>query len=653
MSALLLVPALPLLAAMAALVLPRSKGRQPVSGPLTAAATACSLIVLLAIHGKTLALNAGWFTSGGRALSIGLELNGLTWFAALLVAAIAFAVTLYAIGYMAGEPRAATFFAELALFISAMLTLVLSSSLLLLYAAWEIVGLSSWLLIGFHRQDERAAAAAARAFLMTRAADTGFLLAWLLVFTHLGSVDIHDLLAASAGGAISQPFATLLALLFFAAAAGKSAQLPLSIWLPDAMVAPTPVSALLHSATMAAAGVYLLLRLFPLLAAAPAALAVILWLGFLTAVVAALIACADMDLKRILAWSTISQLGEMMIAIGLGAPLAAALHLMAHACFKSTLFMSAGIVDKYAGTRDLRQIGGLRRAVPLTAFCFAVGALALAGIEPTLTETSHDAILVAALRAGSLQACGVLLLLLLAGAYIGRAGFTVFAGSGRSPQNRSAASRGTMQAGMLLAAIAAASMTLPVIALPALLPFQKDSGSSWAVHGLALAAGATGLMLGAASAHWRGAAPLLGSFAALPQVLPAVARLPVRAAFAAAVAAERIECGFDLFARQLAQLVWAAAGGTRSPSPVSAAALARGLDTAGMRLVRFAMEAASGSEQAETRGFEAGGAQLARRLQHAGDRLRALQTGKLYLYTLGLFAWTLAVLLAAAVALAP
>ncbi len=655
MMLLLAVPLLPLLAAIAAIALPQRW--QSAAGMLVIFATGCSLAALTALHGSTTALNASWFATGGRTLSVGIALNGLTWFAAMMVAAIALAVAIYSVGYMKDEPQRARFFAELALFIGAMLTLVLASSLVLLFVAWETVGLASYLLIGFHNREQGAAAAAAKAFLMTRIGDVGFLIAWLLVFMHLGSTDIATLLAASANGALSQPFATLLALLFFSAAVGKSAQLPLSMWLPDAMIAPTPVSALLHSATMVAAGVYLLLRLYPLLAAAPAALDVILWLGFLTAAVAALLATAEMDLKRILAWSTISQLGEMMVAIGLGAPLAAALHLVAHASFKSTLFMTAGAVDKYAGTRDLRLIGGLRRALPVTALCLLVGALSLAGIQPLLSETSHDAILAAALRAGLPQGAGVLLLLLLAGGYIGRAGAATLTGTLRSPETRRDKVSRSMQAGMVLTAIASASITALVVALPALLPFGESPRSPWWVHGAALLAGAAGIALGAASVWRRGAAPLLGAFPlSFQNVLAAATQLPVRAALRCAGAIEGIERRLDDFVRALTNAVWMLARGPEAADRDVAAhaslqTIERGLDVAGLGLANAAWAAARGSERSEASGFHAGGDLLAQWMQRGGAHIRALQSGKLYLYTLGLFVWTLLVLLAAGVAL--
>ncbi len=326
---------------------------------------------------------------------MGLRLDGIAYAAALLVAGISLPVLVYSTAYTAGEEGVPRFFAGMSFFVGAMLTLVLADSLLLLYAAWEWVGLASWLLIGFRFREEEARRAARKAFLVTRIGDSGFLLAWLLVLTTFGSTDLGALLTA-AGDGMPDGLGTLLPLLFFFAAVGKSAQLPLSAWLPPAMAGPTPVSALIHSATMVAAGVFLVLRLWPLFAASPAALQVILWIGGVTALLAALAATVQYDLKRVLAWSTISQLGEMMLALGLGAPLAAAWHLGTHAAFKSTLFLAAGAVEHGGGGRDLRCMGGLAKRLPWSAVAFAVAAVALAGIPPFSGFWSEDAILAAA-----------------------------------------------------------------------------------------------------------------------------------------------------------------------------------------------------------------------------------------------------------------
>ena len=430
MTALLLaIPLLPLLAAMAALCVGR---RVPWGGgEFVVIAVALSLILLI-FNPDGANLSATWFESGGFRLTIGLEVTRLTWFVAMIVASTALGVGIYSLGYMAERPDRPRFFAELGLFVGAMLTLVLSSSLVLLFAAWELVGLASYLLISFDYAKAGAPQAAAKAFLMTRIGDVGLLLGWLLALATIGTTDIDALIGAIGTDRIDSYAITVIAFLVLAGAIGKSAQLPLTGWLPDAMIGPTPVSALLHSATMVAAGVFLVLRLYPLFEAAPAALVALFWIGAATALVAGLIATAEVDLKRILAWSTASQLGEMMIALGLAGPLAASFHLAAHAAFKSTLFLAAGAVQEETGTRALDRLGGLIRAMPFTGAVFLVGALALAGVPPLSGFWSEETILAAAAQSGVATAFLIIALVLLAGIYVGRATTATFFG-GRRP----------------------------------------------------------------------------------------------------------------------------------------------------------------------------------------------------------------------------
>ncbi|MFY9295035.1 MAG: NADH-quinone oxidoreductase subunit L, partial [Methylorubrum rhodinum] len=428
MTVLLAIPLLPLLAATAALGIGR---RLPWGGgELVVGAVALSLASLASLPSDA-ALSATWFESGGYRLTVGLAATPLTWFVAAVVAGVAFCVGLYSLGYMAGRDDRPRFFAELGLFVGAMLALVLSNSLALLFAAWELVGLASFLLIGFDHAEPGAAEAAAKAFLMTRIGDVGLLLGWLLALAAVGTTDVDVLVGAVEGGRIAPGTVTAMALLMLAGAVGKSAQLPLSGWLPDAMVGPTPVSALLHSATMVAAGVFLVLRLYPVFAASPVALDTLFWVGAATALAAGLIATAEADLKRVLAWSTCSQLGEMMVALGLGGPRAAAFHLAAHAAFKSTLFLAAGIVQERAGTRALGRLGGLARALPFAGAAFLVAALSLAGVPPLSGFLSEEAILAVASRHGPGTGSLVVLLVLLGGIYIGRAGAATFLGGRR------------------------------------------------------------------------------------------------------------------------------------------------------------------------------------------------------------------------------
>ena len=389
MTALLLaVPFVPLLAALVIPVL----GKRLPSGWVSAGATGVSLALLLALFGSSPKVTATWLGIGPYTLTVGLSLDSLSYLLALLVVGVGFLVGVYAVGYMADEGGKPRFYSTLSFFIGAMLTLVLSNSLLLLFAAWESVGLASYLLIGFWYTQRDAKEAARKAFLMTRLGDLGLLLGWLLLLLAVGTTDIQSVLGA-VGTALPVGTATLAASLLLLGALGKSAQLPLTAWLPDAMAGPTPVSALIHSATMVAAGVYLLLRLFPLYEAAPGVLTAVLWLGALTALFAALVATVQTDLKRVLAWSTVSQLGEMFFALGLGGAFAAAFHLTAQALFKSVLFLTAGAVGHIVGGYDLRKMGGLWRQLPLTAGVFTAAGLTLAGVPPLSAFWSEEAIL--------------------------------------------------------------------------------------------------------------------------------------------------------------------------------------------------------------------------------------------------------------------
>jgi NADH-quinone oxidoreductase subunit L len=616
MTPLLAVPLLPLLAAVAALGLGR---RLPCGGgELVVGAVALSLVGL-ALTPSGAALSTTWFESGGYRLTLGLAATPLNWFVATVVAGVSFGVGLYSLGYMAGRADRPRFFAELGLFVGVMLALVLSSSLALLFAAWELVGLASFLLIGFDHAAPGAAGAAAKAFLMTRIGDVGLLLGWLLALAFVGTSDIDALVRAVEGGHIAPGALESMALLILAGAVGKSAQLPLSAWLPDAMVGPTPVSALLHSATMVAAGVFLVLRLYPVFAAAPVALGVLFWIGAATALVAGLIATAEADLKRVLAWSTCSQLGEMMVALGLGGPRAAAFHLAAHAAFKSTLFLAAGVVQERTGTRALDRLGGLLRTLPLAGAAFLVAALALAGVPPLSGYWSEEAVLAVASRYGAGTGALVVLLILLGGIYIGRAGAAAFLGQSRGPVD-SRKPGWAMRAGMGGLALAALGLGwLLAGRFGATLPFAGGPETEVAWRNLGVAAGIAGLGLGAV--RGRGGAPALGPFPLrLAAGLAAATIAPARWTMRLARTTRAIEGALDAGGRAIAEGAWRAARRTG---------------------------------RIETHGFGRGGDRLGAGLAGSGERLRALQAGHLYLYTLGLFAWTAAALAAGALMLWP
>jgi NADH-quinone oxidoreductase subunit L len=614
---LLAVPTLPLFAAASSLLIGRWlpwRGGELVVG--TTALVMATLLFLKSAHGV---LQEAWFASGGLQLTVGLELNGLTWLAAMVVAGVSFFVALYSVGYMRGERHQSRFFAELALFIGAMLTLVLASSLVLLFAAWETVGIVSYLLIGFRYEEEGARSSAAKAFLMTRVGDVGFLVGWLLVLVALRTTDVATLLSSVRHGVFSPGMLSIIAGLVFLGAIGKSAQLPLTMWLPDAMVAPTPVSALLHSATMVAAGVFLLLRLYPLFLAAPGLLAAVFWVGAVTAVFAGLAATAETDLKRVLAWSTSSHLGEMMLAIGLGGPLAAALHFVTHASFKSALFLAAGNVDQYTGTRDLRRLHGLGHVLPVTTLAFVLGAMSLAGMQPFFLNSSEELIVATALSAAPPVAYLLLGLIFLSGIYIARAGFAVFFGEKPASGERRGERSLPMLAGMLALAIAATLGTWVAAVVPGLLPFGPALSLPWSWRIAVILASAVGLTLGGWRASRHHGAPALGAWcAALARGLAVVTMLPFRIIQAMAHAVTRVEGRLDGLTRAMADAVCALA---------------------------------VGSDRVERGDFSRGGDRLADALQWAGERVRGLESGKLYLYTLGLFVWSVLVIAAALIAI--
>jgi NADH-quinone oxidoreductase subunit L len=333
-----------------------------------------------------------WIAAGTLTVSARLFFDPLAVVMALVVTGVGLLIHVYSVGYMAGEAGYSRYFAYLNLFIGSMLLLVLAGDLLVLFVGWELVGLCSYLLIGFWFDRERAAAAGRKAFLVNRIGDAGFLLGLLVLWRAFGTLEVAAILSAPAG-ALAGAASLAAPLLLFLGATGKSAQLPLYTWLPDAMEGPTPVSALIHAATMVTAGVYLIARLFPLFAHPPV-LAVVAGVGAVTAFFAATIALVEWDLKRVLAYSTISQLGYMFLALGVAAPEAGIFHLVTHAFFKALLFLAAGsVMHAMAGQIDMRALGGLARPLRATMLAFIAGALALAGIPPFAGFVSKDLIL--------------------------------------------------------------------------------------------------------------------------------------------------------------------------------------------------------------------------------------------------------------------
>ena len=351
-----------------------------------------------------------WLEIGRASIDFGLLVDPLTALMLVVVTGVSLLVQIYSLGYMKGDASFSRYYAYMSLFTAAMLGLVLSSNIIQLYMFWELVGVSSYLLIGFWHERPAAAAAAKKAFIITRIGDVGFLIAILYLVTQaetfaaagLNAFHIPDIWAAAqpeviaSGAILTGGVLTWLALGIFAGAAGKSGQFPLHTWLPDAMEGPTPVSALIHAATMVAAGVFLVARFFPVFQASSDAMTVVALVGAFTAVFAASMGLVMNDIKRVMAYSTISQLGYMMAALGLGLYAPAIFHLITHAAFKALLFLGAGSVNHATGTFDMRYMGGLRKVMPVTYILVMIAGLSLVGIIPLAGFWSKDEILLGA-----------------------------------------------------------------------------------------------------------------------------------------------------------------------------------------------------------------------------------------------------------------
>ena len=350
-----------------------------------------------------------WLEVGDATIDFGLLVDPLTALMLVVVTGVSLLVQIYSLGYMKGDASFSRYYAYMSLFTAAMLGLVLASNIIQVYVFWELVGVSSYLLIGFWHERPAAAAAAKKAFIITRIGDVGFLIAILYLFTQadnfaaagLNAFHIPDIWEAvrpeaAAGAILGGAVLTWLALGIFAGAAGKSGQFPLHTWLPDAMEGPTPVSALIHAATMVAAGVFLVARFFPVFEHSADAMTVVALVGAFTAVFAASMGLVMNDIKRVMAYSTISQLGYMMAALGLGLYAPAIFHLVTHAAFKALLFLGAGSVNHATGTFDMRYMGGLRKVMPVTYILVLVAGLSLVGIIPLAGFWSKDEILLGA-----------------------------------------------------------------------------------------------------------------------------------------------------------------------------------------------------------------------------------------------------------------
>ena len=410
----LMIPALPIagfvFAALFGRRLQASHGRNAASAlPILAVVLSwvAAMIVAAAALGRTdpfgeQGYSIGlwqWIPAGKFVVDIGFHVDALTACLLIVVTTIGMLVHIYSIGYMSHDPGAWRFFAYLNLFMFSMLLLVLADNFLVVFVAWELVGLSSYLLIGFWYRKRSAALASKKAFIVNRVGDVGFILGIMLIFVSLGTLNVQEVLARI--GELDQPTITAIALLLFCGAAGKSAQFPLHVWLPDAMEGPTPVSALIHAATMVNAGVYLVARANPIFGHAQGAMVVVAGIGIFTAILAASIAFTQTDIKRVLAYSTLSQLGYMFAALGVGAWTAAIFHLMAHGFFKGLLFLDSGsVIHAVHEEQDMRRMGGLWRKIPITYWTMLIGSLAIAGIPPLAGFFSKDEILGEAFKNG-------------------------------------------------------------------------------------------------------------------------------------------------------------------------------------------------------------------------------------------------------------
>ena len=407
------IPLLPLAASLLILALRRTRSITAfafaILGQIAALAIAIGAFAsTLATPGAHAVQNFTWFTFGDQVLRLGVVLDPLAAAMLVMITFVGLCIFVFSKGYMAGDKDFTRFFAYLSFFSAAMLGVVIANSLLLLFVCWELVGLASYLLIGFWIHKPSAAAAAKKAFITTRIGDLGFFLGLLWLYRSTGTLLFYDdgkgCLEAAGLLAIGSS-ATFIALLIFSGAVGKSGQFPLHVWLPDAMEGPTPVSALIHAATMVAAGVFLVARVYPIFSLGAVdgvtpSLTVVVWVGVITALMAALIAIAQADIKRILAYSTVSQLGLMMVSLGVGGVAAGIMHLLAHGFFKALLFLGSGsVIHASHHEQDIRKMGGLRKLMPVTLITYAIGMMALSGVplffagawtkEEVLHATAH------------------------------------------------------------------------------------------------------------------------------------------------------------------------------------------------------------------------------------------------------------------------
>ncbi|MBN1475868.1 NADH-quinone oxidoreductase subunit L [Candidatus Sumerlaeota bacterium] len=466
-----LIPVLPLLAFAVIITNGRRLGWSAclvaVGASLTSAVLAALVYSRVLLSHETLAWSFEWVRWGETALRMGVRIDGLGALMLFMVTVVGTLIEIYAIGYMAGDKTFSRFFAFVSLFMAGMLGLVVADNLLLLFVSWEIMGLCSYFLIGFYFHRPSAAAAGIKAFITTRIGDVGLLIGMILLWWTAGTLRFDELLLAvpalaGLGDAHVDLMLTAAALLIFVGTIGKSAQFPLHVWLPDAMEGPTPVSALIHAATMVAAGVFLVARSFILFAQFPAALTVVAWVGGFTALFAALIALTQNDIKRVLAYSTLSQLGYMVMALGLGAYAAGMFHLITHAFFKALLFMGAGaVIHGFHHVQDMRRMGGLWGKMPWTAWTFLVATLAISGIPPLSGFWSKDEILLGAFHESPVLWVAGTFTAFLTAFYMFRLFFMTFTGRQRDGEIHAHESPAVMILPLVVLAVGAALLGIP------------------------------------------------------------------------------------------------------------------------------------------------------------------------------------------------
>lgn len=507
-----LIPFLPFVAFVINLFFGKKLGEKSayVSSVLSAVSFALAVPVMIqSAGGAHLHHEFAFLTLGSYQLEFGYLIDPLSTVLLFVVTFVGTLIQIYAKGYMHGDPKFSRFFAYVSLFMAAMLTLVISNNYLMFFMAWEVMGLCSYLLIGFWFEKDSAANASRKAFLTTRVGDVGFFLGILTLFVATGSLSFSDLHHV---GDHPHALIPVAALLIFCGTIGKSAQFPLHVWLPDAMEGPTPVSSLIHAATMVAAGVFLVARSFPLFEAAPDAMTVVAYIGTFTALMAAFIALTATDIKKVLAYSTISQLGFMVAALGLGSLTAGMFHLMTHAFFKALLFMGAGSVIHGTGTQEIKELGGVFSKMKHTAWTFVIGAIAIAGVPPFAGFWSKDEILLAAYKS-DLPFIYIVLLVsaCMTAFYMFRLVFLTFYGKPRNESIHPHESPASMTVPLWILAVGSMVLGLPGSPFMNywLVNFMHHGGHhaehviNWTVMGSSIISASLGILLAALMYLWK------------------------------------------------------------------------------------------------------------------------------------------------------